>query len=92
MIRIEITFAVALYISLSIFLVIILWIFYNCTKKEQTLMSDATHLEQCRYCAHVFFNYLDKEIVVCPLCKSYIETNTGRQAPEKGEPHVKTAG
>jgi len=92
MIKIEITSAVALFLSFSIFLVIVVWIFYNCNKKEQNPINDATYLEQCRFCAHVFFNYLDKEIVICPLCKSYIETTAGRQASGKDKPHAKTAG
>ena len=83
MIKIEISLAVALYISVSIFLVITAWIFYNYNKKEKGLTG---RLEQCRFCAHVFFNYLEKEIVMCPLCKSYIEA--GAQPSKKGLPYA----
>ena len=93
MIKIEISLAVALYISLSIFLVISAWIFYNYNRKEKNLINDAMHLEQCRFCAHVFFNYLDKEILICPLCKSYIQANrTSQHSTEKGKHNVKTTG
>jgi len=88
MIKIEITLAEALFLSVSIFLVIIVWIFYNYNKKEKNIINDAMNLEQCRFCAHVFFNYLDNDIVICPLCKSYIETNRTRLTSEKSNPNV----
>ena len=28
---------------------------------------------RCPYCGHTFTDYLVKDIVVCPLCKSYLE-------------------
>jgi hypothetical protein len=32
-------------------------------------------LRRCPYCGHAFNEYLAKDIVVCPLCKSYLEVN-----------------
>ncbi|HLF18498.1 MAG TPA: hypothetical protein VI749_06340 [Candidatus Omnitrophota bacterium] len=73
MIKIDLILAVAIYCSLSILLVFVLWVFYN-YNKEKLIGNDSLHLEQCNFCTHIFFNYLDKEIVICPLCKSYVHT------------------
>ena len=74
MIRIDLGSAVAIYSCFTIFLVIATWVFYNCSK-NQAASNDQNYLQQCKFCMHVFFNYQNKEIIVCPLCKSLIQAD-----------------
>ena len=85
MIKIGLINAVAIYCSISILLVFALWVFYN-YNKEPAASDDSLYLEQCNFCTHIFFNYLNKEIVTCPLCKSYVRTRRsgGITKEEKG--------
>lgn len=44
-----------MYLCVSIFLVFILWIFYNYRKNG--ILNETKYLQQCPYCTHIFFNY-----------------------------------
>lgn len=70
MIKIDIAAAVSIYLCLSIFLVFLLWIFYNF--REPSAKGKTDHLRQCPYCTHVFFNDKAEGVAVCPQCQSYI--------------------
>lgn len=70
MIEIYFNWALAIYLSIVLFLVLIRWIFYNC--HEEQMFQKSEHLIQCTFCGHLFFNYQESEILSCPLCKSYI--------------------
>jgi len=82
MITIELDTAIAVYNCFAVFLVLTVWVFYN-YKKNTDIGSDQQHLQQCSFCMHVFFNYQNKEIIVCPLCKSFIHADKKRE--ERGE-------
>jgi hypothetical protein len=81
MIRLELDWAVAVYCVLSVFLVIIFWIFYNYTKAPE-LKAESERLQQCNVCLYVFFNYQAAEIIACPLCKSLIQVQGGSTKKE----------
>lgn len=44
-------------------------------KKEDA--GEMPRLRRCPYCGHAFTDYLAMDIVVCPLCKSYLEGHHG---------------
>ena len=72
MIRIDFFWAISIYVSLTILLVIGHWIIYTCGK-ERNILNNAKFIEQCPYCTSVFFDYADEgSIKICPRCKSYI--------------------
>ena len=91
MIKIDFTSAISVYLSLSIFLVFILWIFYN--HRRNGILNETKYLQQCPYCAYMFFNYASEKPakiqntqesgdqsrpMTCPRCKSYIDFENNR--------------
>lgn len=36
-------------------------------------VEERSRIRRCSYCGHAFTDYLAQEIVICPLCKSYLE-------------------
>ena len=76
MIKIDFSLAISLYLFFTVLLVTVLWISYNWSK-DHALSSETKHIEQCPYCTHVFFNYRQTKIPVCPRCKSYLEIEKG---------------
>lgn len=71
MIKIDFTLSVAVYLSVTLILVIAGWIFYNWTRDDDTV-HEAKYLRQCPYCTHIFFDYEEKDDLSCPQCKSYL--------------------
>jgi len=55
MIKIDFSSAISIYLCLSIFLVFILWIFYN--YRRDGILNETKYLQQCPYCTYMFFNY-----------------------------------
>ena len=74
MIEIQLNWAISIYLSVAIFLVLTLWIFYNYGTEED--YQEIDQLTQCTFCGHMFFNYRNTDIISCPLCKSYLSSNT----------------
>ncbi len=74
MISIDLDLALSLYISLILVLVFMGTIAYNCHrgKKEDVIYQKSRYLEQCPYCTHIFFDYHESSLKVCPQCKSYL--------------------
>ena len=70
MIKIDINSAITIYLSVTIVIVMCLWIFYNFQKQEPVDTSKA--LKQCPYCTYIFFIYTKKNFLLCPRCKSVI--------------------
>ena len=49
------------------------WIFYNYFREEEGDSKNETkYFQQCPYCTHLFFDYADEPLKICPNCKSYI--------------------
>ncbi len=80
MIKIDLFLAITLFISFSIVIVFIFWLFYNGGHAQDS--DNAQWLKQCPYCTCVFFHYSSnqgesigdgKGMLKCPHCKSYIE-------------------
>ena len=55
MIKIDFSSAISIYLCFSIFLVFILWVFYNYRKGG--IFNETKYLQQCPYCTYMFFNY-----------------------------------
>ena len=73
MIQIDFFLAIALYLFLTIGLVIGYWVFYN-DSDEDSMTIEARHLQECPYCAYLFFDYEESVLKICPRCESYIDT------------------
>ena len=71
MIKINLIAAIAMVISFSLILVFVWQVFYNYPWKK---LSTDESLEQCPFCTHVFYLYMNKgSIWVCPQCKSLVQ-------------------
>ncbi len=82
MIRVDFSWAISVYLSLTILLVIGHWIIYT-YRKERNIFNNIRFLEQCPYCTCVFFDYADESFLkTCPQCKSYI-TVEKKESKEK---------
>ncbi len=55
MIKIDFSSAIAIYLSFSIVLVFVLWLFY--TMRRGDILNETKYLQQCPYCTYMFFNY-----------------------------------
>ena len=62
-------FAVALILSLAIVLGV--WMFYTFRGQQDRRTQDAGYFRQCRYCGHVYLDYLMRNPCLCPRCLSY---------------------
>ena len=73
MIQVDVVLAIAVFLSFFLAVVFVLWIFYNFHRgKEKTTTGNAEQVRQCPYCTHVFVNYEQGDVIMCPRCKSYI--------------------
>jgi hypothetical protein len=70
---------VALGITLSLGVVIVLWVFYTLSRgsidRTRTgyagTLSDREFFRQCGFCSYLYFDYFKKEPGSCPRCGSY---------------------
>ncbi len=84
MITLNLSWAIGIYISFVLILVLSMWIFYNCSREEEPFQK-SEFLVHCPYCTHLFFEYLDSDHLICPLCRSYLikEKGTNRMGLKK---------
>ena len=73
MITIDFSWAIAIYLILTLCIAIGYWIFYNFDRGENET-TGSEFVEQCPYCTHIYFDYTVKPVKVCPCCHSYYET------------------
>jgi hypothetical protein len=59
MIKISFSSAISIYLSVSIFLVFALWVFYNYYRSG--ISNETKYLQQCPYCTYLFFNYQSED-------------------------------
>ena len=79
MIKIDFVFAIASFLCLSIGGFFIQWLYSGIRRHHAERMDDHIKLmRQCPYCTHLFFNYQQTSLMICPRCKSYID-----REPEK---------
>jgi len=60
---------VALGITLSLGVVIVLWVFYTAGRAEP--LGNREFFRQCGFCGYLYFDYLKKVPAHCPRCGSY---------------------
>jgi|GEM_PF-1609525 len=62
---------VALGITLSLGVVIILWVFYTLSEGRAKSLSNREFFCQCGFCGYLYFDYFKKVPGHCPRCGSY---------------------
>lgn len=80
MIKIDLNWAISIYLSLALLLVFLLWIFYTYKRSESLGLIE--YLQQCPLCTHIFYSYKTTPIQQCPQCKSYIDINPENRLKE----------
>jgi len=76
MIRIDLTIAIAVYLTIHLLLVFICWISYT-LKEDTAIATNKNLIHQCPFCTSIFVSYNDSEVKVCPKCDSYISSEKG---------------
>ncbi len=71
MITIDFSTFIALFLSVTLLLVIGQWILYN--RREEAEDKKSKYIMRCPYCSHIFYNFKNKELKICPRCNSYVE-------------------
>lgn len=82
MFRIQLDWAIAIYVSAALLLVLLAWVFYNYLE-DNNLTQPAEDLVQCEFCGHLFFNLRHTDILSCPLCHSYVSVPGKAKPPRK---------
>lgn len=73
MIQVDIVLAISIFLSISLGVVFLLWVFYNFRGGRGTAVGDdIEQVQQCPYCAYVFVSLKQADVLMCPRCRSYI--------------------
>ncbi|MFH1853976.1 MAG: hypothetical protein ABH815_01545 [Candidatus Omnitrophota bacterium] len=73
MIKVEFSFAIAVYMFLTVFLIFIIWLFTEKKKTLKLLSSENRFFWQCNICTYVYIDSRHNTISQCPRCGSYNE-------------------
>jgi len=71
MIKIEFSLAIALYIALTVSLVLILWLILERKKVIKFSSAEDRFFWQCNICTYVYVDSKNSVISQCPRCRSY---------------------
>jgi len=70
MINIDFSLAVALYLLVSLSVVLVIW-FLSKKEKDKDLSLDPKFIWFCSVCAYTYINTKEEAFSVCPRCNSY---------------------
>jgi len=74
MIRIGLAEAIAGYFFVLIAVALVVWLAASFRREKKRSGVNPTRLvRRCPYCAHVFLDYRETALIVCPVCQSYFE-------------------
>jgi len=79
MVKIDFSTAISVYLSVSLLLVFLQWIFYNFYRSEE-LDFQTKHFQRCPYCTYTFFYYYKEGLIICPRCQSIISKSQERES------------
>ncbi|NQT74906.1 MAG: hypothetical protein HQ566_00110 [Candidatus Omnitrophica bacterium] len=71
MIKIEFSLAIALFLILTVCLVLISWMFFDKKKQLGPFSSEKAFFWQCSICTYVYVDSKHNTISQCPRCGSY---------------------
>ncbi len=88
MIRVNIDWAISLYLFAALLSIFLLWLFYS-KKSENDIALNSADMLQCNYCSFIFLMSNNKEIQICPKCKSYISADADTKTKPQKTKHKK---
>lgn len=71
MIKLDISTALFLYLSINVVGVLLLWVFFGPKTKKITLGKDEDYIWQCSICAGIYVDSKSETVSKCPQCGSY---------------------
>lgn len=71
MIRLDVSWAVFLYLMSSLAALFFVWVFFEKDAALPKFVREKADLWECTICAHTYVDSTHHEISQCPLCKSY---------------------
>lgn len=71
MIKMDISTAIFLYLSISVIGILIVWSFFDFGTKLKTYSSDEKHIWHCSICSITYIDSMHDDISECPRCGSY---------------------
>lgn len=71
MIKIEFSLAVALYLILTVCLILVTWMCFEKKKILRSLSAEEIFFWQCNICTYVYVDSRHNSISKCPRCGSY---------------------
>ncbi|MBN2097705.1 MAG: hypothetical protein JW714_04415 [Candidatus Omnitrophica bacterium] len=71
MIRLEFEFAVFLFLLITIFAVLLIWLFWTKIKLPQQKNIQMESIWQCSICTYIYVDSKNQKLSVCPRCGSY---------------------
>jgi hypothetical protein len=89
MIKIELTWAISLYLIISVIGLLMIWAFLERKKTPRRISPEEKFVWQCRICTFFYVDSQNDEISVCPRCGSYNskekkETDFNKRGEVKG--------
>ncbi|MFH1791635.1 MAG: hypothetical protein ABH885_06620 [Candidatus Omnitrophota bacterium] len=74
MLRLDLSVALFVYLSVSVVAVLVLWIVcgYRSGVRDKRAARDEDYIWHCNICAHVYIDSRDNVISKCPQCGSFI--------------------
>ena len=81
MIRCDLATAVAFFFVLMSIGLFCIW-FFDIIRRKFLNDADKGRVSQCPYCGNMMLDYLNKNIVICSVCHSYLEVrdeNSGKK-------------
>ena len=82
MIRLELSWAAALYISLCVGAVVIYWVFFEKARDLPNRSVSDRNVWHCAVCTYFYIDSRHSEISLCPRCGSYNKKQTTTQEKE----------
>ncbi|MBU1852476.1 MAG: hypothetical protein KJ957_00340 [Candidatus Omnitrophica bacterium] len=71
MIKIEFSLAIAVYLGLTVGLILLVWIYFEKRKTLESFYSENRFFWQCSICTYVYIDSMHNLISQCPRCGSY---------------------
>ncbi len=73
MIKIDISSALFVYLTITVILVIGVWFLANTRTRLKTYVSEERFIWHCAICYHTYIDSKNEDISRCPKCGSYID-------------------
>jgi uncharacterized paraquat-inducible protein A len=75
MIKIELSWAICLYLIFTVIAIFVLWAFFERNRKNTKINPEEKFVWQCSICTYFYVDSQNEEFSICPRCGSYNKRN-----------------